>query len=204
MIRCYQTDQGPSPEVLRLLSSFSAEAYEQLRQLLSGAGLGLSPSELQGMICGMLAGDAQPRLDTWSAELLAESPDPAGLAPVRQIIEQLQARMVEQIDGQDLSLELLLPADAPAAARARALGEWCQGFLYGYGRSGRTSTAELSTEAREVLHDFEQIARVDTDEVRAGEADERALMELEEYVRMATLLIRTETAGGGSPPERPQ
>jgi uncharacterized protein YgfB (UPF0149 family) len=52
----------------------------------------------------------------------------------------------------------------------------------------------MSAEAREALHDFGQIAQLDTSGSDDHEGDEQSLMELEEYVRMTALMIRAETA----------
>lgn len=182
---------------------FDPESYEQLRQLLSGAGLVHSPAELHGTICGVMAGDAQPELGRWSTGLLGEAQDSTGLADLQHAIERLQNETLDQIDRQDFGLELLLPDDdALPTERSGALRDWCQGFLYGFGLSGRTSIADLSAEVREALRDFGEIARLNAAEVGAEESDQRALMELEEYIRVAALLIRTETAGRhGDPAE---
>ncbi len=175
------------------LSSIDAESYAEIHQLLHSTGLALSPAEVQGTICGMLCGGAGSLLDNWLIELSAEAENRAEVPALDQVLSRLRAQTVGQIDEDDLGLELLLPADdAPTAGRTIAVRDWCHGFLYGFGLSGRTSLADLSAEVREALHDFSEIARLDTAEVNGDETDEQALMELEEYIRMATLLIRTE------------
>jgi uncharacterized protein YgfB (UPF0149 family) len=181
--------------VLLLSSPPNSDTYFETHQLLQVAGLEISPAEMQGMVCGILAASAEPVLEKWASELLATVEDTAKVTAVQQVLEQLQAQAVDQIDEDDLRLQLMLPGDdAPVTDRSLALRDWCQGFLYGFGRSGRGSVADMSAEAREALHDFGQIAQLDTSGSDDHEGDEQSLMELEEYVRMTALMIRAETA----------
>ena len=56
---------------------------------------------------------------------------------------------------------LLLPTDdAPLADRAAALGQWCQGFLHGFGVNA--GGLELSTDAKEVLQEISEGERLFT------------------------------------------
>lgn len=184
-----------------LLSPLNSDNYFETQQLLQMAGLGISPAETQGMVCGILAANAEPVLEKWASELLATAEEKAKLSAVRQVLEQLQTQAVEQIDEDDLGLQLMLPGDdAPVKDRSLALRDWCQGFLYGFGRSGRSSIADLSAEAQEALHDFGEIAQLDTSGSDDDESAEQSLMELEEYVRMIALMIRTETVTSGRHP----
>lgn len=187
--------------VLLLSSALNSDNYLETQQLLQMAGLGISPAEVQGMVFGILGANAEPVLEQWASELLATVEDKAQVSGVRQVLEQLRAQAVEQIDEDDLRLQLMLPGDdAPVADRSLALRDWCQGFLYGFGRSGRSSIADMSTESREALHDFGEIAQLDTSGTDDDESDQQSLMELEEYVRMSALMIRTETATSGRHP----
>ena len=79
--------------------------------------------------------------------------------------------------------------DAPLSERAVALGQWCQGFLGGFGLTARDSA--LSAEAMEVLQDLASIAQVQSalEESEDGESD---YMEVMEYLRVAPLLLFTE------------
>jgi uncharacterized protein YgfB (UPF0149 family) len=47
-------------------------------------------------------------------------------------------------------------------------------------------------QTRELLNDFSEITRVDTDDVENSEANQAALIEIEEYLREGAMLIRDE------------
>ncbi|MCY1558840.1 hypothetical protein D9M68_958120 [compost metagenome] len=87
---------------------------------------------------------------------------------------------------------LLLPSDdAPLRERAAALGQWCQGFLGGFGLTARDSA--LSAEAMEVLQDLSAIAQVQN-ALEESEDGENDYMEVMEYLRVALLLLFSECA----------
>ena len=83
--------------------------------------------------------------------------------------------------------------DYPLEERAAALTGWCQGFLYGVGAV--SSTADWPGETGEILKDIMEFSRLDTEV--DGEDDENALMEINEYLRAAVLLITEELNDGG-------
>lgn len=66
------------------------------------------------------------------------------------------------------------------------MGQWCEGFLGGFGLVERSG--ELSEEADSALRDFAAIAQVQTD-LEESEANEVDYMEVMEYVRMAVLML---------------
>ena len=95
----------------------------------------------------------------------------------------------------------LLPGDdAPLAERAKALGQWCQGFLDGFGMV--VGNAPLSAEAMEVLQDLSAIAQVQSglEESEDGESD---YMEVMEYLRVAPLLLFAECGKPAAPAPKP-
>ena len=103
-----------------------------------------------------------------------------------------------ELTGADITVVLLLPTDdAPLAERAAALGEWCQGFLSGFGLTRRAYA--LSDEANEVLRDLAAIAQVQ-DALEESEDGESDYMEVMEYLRVAPLLLFSETKKADVPP----
>ena len=91
------------------------------------------------------------------------------------------------------TLALLLPEDVVVdSARLSAVRDWCQGFLFGFGLAGQSITAELSSQTRELLNDFTEFTRLDTDDVDNNEANQAALIEIEEYIREGVMVIRDE------------
>ena len=94
-------------------------------------------------------------------------------------------------EGLDFGFDLLLPPDErPVADRGPALIDWCRGFLGGFGVVPAPSQP-LSDEAEEALQDLAKIAGSDLD-YSESEADEEALSDVREYIRIATVLLYSE------------
>lgn len=176
--------------------------FRALQAGLSAAGALVSPSEAQGMAFGLVFARVKEAAVVWEYQLLCEV-EPAAAVPqsCRASLGELYAEVLRQTEAGELALRLCLPDadDASLAERATALRDWCGGFLFGIGLAGQSIHRELRDDAREVLRDLSEISKLDTAAVAAGEADEVALVELEEYVRVAALLVRDELqAGSGS------
>ena len=84
----------------------------------------------------------------------------------------LQEMVKDELTSDDMTVVLLLPTDdAPLPERAAALGEWCRGFLSGFGLARREYA--MSEEASEVLRDLAAISQVQDalEESEDGETD---------------------------------
>ncbi len=174
--------------------------YSAFAALLASSGQPVSPAELHGLLLGRSCAGAGFEVDPW----LADAAELLGAAPqdnVRQALIGLQEMVKGELTGDDMAVVLLLPSDeAPLADRAVALGQWCQGFLGGFGLTARD--AALSGEAVEVLQDLAAIAHVQSalEESEDGESD---YMEVMEYLRVAPLLLFTECAKAPAPTPKP-
>lgn len=169
----------------------SNSPYAAFAALLVSSGHSVSPAELHGLLLGRSCAGAGFEIDSWlvdAAELLGAEPQDT----VRQALIGLQEMVKNELAAHDVTLVLLLPSDeAPLAERAVALGQWCQGFLGGFGLTARDSA--LSGEAMEVLQDLSAISQVQNalEESEDGESD---YMEVMEYLRVAPLLLFSECA----------
>jgi hypothetical protein len=165
--------------------------YSAFAALLASSGHSVSPAELHGLLLGRSCAGAGFEIDPWltdAAELFGgEVQD-----NLRQALVGLQEMVKGELAGDDIALVLLLPGDdAPLAERAVAMGQWCQGFLAGFGLTARESA--LSAEAMEVLQDLAAIAQVQ-DALEESEDGENDYMEVTEYLRVAPLLLFSECA----------
>ncbi len=164
--------------------------HEELERRLNTLGLDTSAAESHGLCCGLLCAAAEAPEETLVATLLADA-DPADLL-VRDAGEALAAlarATREAIEGVGLGFEPLLPSDeAPIPRRARGLGDWCQGFLYGVGLAGVDDKA-LAADTREALRDLAAIAQVDDQDEEESEEAAEALEELAEFVWVAAMLL---------------
>ena len=168
--------------------------YEEIQQKLASANASIEAAEVHGVICGVIASDKMLP-ETWFEEVFDQA-EPGDL-----LVEEAKTRMhalykdtIEQIEGAGLGMQLLLPTDETSlSTRARAVTEWCQGFLYGVGLSGEQANRNLSPEAREALEDISALTRMDIatlGDVENLEEEEDALMEITEFLWVAAMLIR--------------
>lgn len=166
-------------------------AYSGFASLLSGSGFSTSPAELHGLLLGRSCAGAGFDAETWlmeACDLLGEPPKES----VCQALIGLQEMVRGELSGEDVTLVLLLPGDdVPLKERARALGQWCQGFLSGFGLTQRDRP--LSAESDEVLQDLVAIAQIES-ALEDSEDGENDYMEVMEYLRVAPLLLFTECA----------
>ncbi|MCY1530645.1 hypothetical protein D9M68_658410 [compost metagenome] len=169
----------------------SSSPYAAFAALLASSGQPVSPAELHGLLLGRSCAGAGFDIDSWlvdAAELLGSAPQDS----VRQALIGLQEMVKGELSGDEVTVVLLLPSDdAPLDERAAALGQWCQGFLGGFGLTARDSA--LSAEAMEVLQDLSAIAQVQN-ALEESEDGENDYMEVMEYLRVAPLLLFSECA----------
>ena len=180
--------------------SIPSSPYAAFAALLSSTGHSVSPAELHGLLLGRSCAGAGFDADAWlldAADLLGGEPQDN----VRQALIGLQEMVKGELCSEAITVVLLLPDDeTPLAQRAAALGQWCQGFLAGFGLTARDGA--LSAEAMEVLQDLSAIAQVQSalEESEDGESD---YMEVMEYLRVAPLLLFTECAKPVAPAAKP-
>lgn len=147
--------------------------------------LAASPAELHGALCGWLAGGGQGS-PAWVQQVLANDslPVPSPDSP----LETLREAAAEQIADRSFDFELLLPdAEASLAERSGALFDWCRSFLGAFGMAAGAQPP-LSEESREALADLARLAGAQAQD-EGDEEDEQALVEIEEFVRVAVLLL---------------
>lgn len=180
--------------------SIDKSPYAAFSALLATTGQDVSPAELHGLLLGRSCAGAGFDADPWLADaaglLGSQIPD-----NVREALIGLQEMVKGELAGGEVTVVLLLPSDeAPLAERATALGQWCQGFLGGFGLTAHD--APLSAEAMEVLQDLAAIAQVQSS-LEESEEGEGAYMEVMEYLRVAPLLLFTECAKPVEPASKP-
>lgn len=142
-------------------------------------------SQLHGALCGWLAGGGAGGRD-WLARVLA---DDAIAAPgAGTALDRLREATAAQLADRDFGFELLLPDEGESLeTRSGALFAFCQGLLGGFGLAAGEARA-LSEEGREALADIAKLAGA-TAQDDGDEEDEQALVELVEFVRVATMLL---------------
>lgn len=172
------------------LPSSDLPGLYEIEDAARAMGLGVGASELHGALCGWLAGGGNdsPR---WLAQVMAD--DTLTAPQADSALDRLRAASVAQMSDRDFGFDLLVPdADAPLVERSSALFDWCRGFLGGFGLAAGAEPP-LSEESSEALGDLARLAAASPQE-EGDEDDEAALAEIEEFVRVAALLLHGDCA----------
>lgn len=173
-------------------SDFS-DYYRDLDRCLAASELGPAAAEAHGMLCAMLCDGGPGTAESWIAELLGSTgaTDPSTQA-CRRSLRDLATRTHAGIADPHLGFTPLLPDDSmPLAERAEGLYDWSRGFLFGLGLAG-LDASRFSGPAREACDDFAAITHLDLQDLDDSEANEQALTELTEFVRVAAMLVYEE------------
>lgn len=161
--------------------------YAALAELLAASPLKPSPAESHGIYAGLMALGAPQARSRWLAELVPDQNAALGDA-LRALAEATDAGLADPSMG----FALLLPDEEQGLReRADALLDWIRGLLYGLGLAG-LNAERLSPPAREALADLLEVTRMDLDDLADDDADELALAEIVEFVRVAVMLLQSE------------
>lgn len=161
----------------------------EVEQACREAGLAMSASELHGGLCGWLAGGGADA--DWLAQVLVDATLPAPAEG--SALARLHAATRAQYEDREFGLVLLGPdEEASLAERSGALFDWCRGFVGAFGLAAG-SQPRLSGEGEEALADLARLAGA-TAQDDGDEEDEAALAEIEEFVRVAALLLHGDCA----------
>ena len=165
--------------------------WQQMHAALSPLQLSVSPAELHGALAGWIAGGGDAN-GGWLAKVLADD----GLAqPEDDTFKALRDATVASMEDRELNFHLLLPDDDAAVdVRGNALFDWCRAFLGGFGLAAGPNPP-LSEEGSEALEDLARLAMAEA-ESDGDEEDEAAFAEIEEFVRVAALLLHGDCALG--------
>ncbi|NNJ93004.1 MAG: UPF0149 family protein [Gammaproteobacteria bacterium] len=168
-----------------------SDAYQELQHKLTTANASADAAEVHGVICGVISSNQELPV-YWFGELFDQAEEGDLLvADCRSEVEGLYTNTIRQIEDAGLGMQLLLPDDENSlATRAQAVSQWCQGFLYGMGLSGDAFEQQLSDEAKEALEDIASFTRMDVGGIEESEEEEDALVEITEFIWVASMLIR--------------
>lgn len=166
--------------------------YDSLSAVLMRNNLTADAAEMQGLLCGMLAGGMSLSDRDWQAAIAdmfnAGEPLPD---EVNQALDALFNQLGQQMLDSDFALALLLPDDnAPINDRGAALINFVQGFMTGFGLH-QNDLSQCSDDVKEALEDFSEIVKME-ESMTEDEESEQALFEVQEYVRISSMLCFNE------------
>ncbi len=149
-----------------------------------------SASFLQGMLFGLRCAKPEMTVTGWVQCVLEEADAKSVKESFLKVLQEVFISSEEAVKGSGFELEMCLPEEGePLSVRALMLGQWCEGFVYGFGISGRPKK-EFSPEVQELFQDFTDIAAIDVMDLgEPTEQDESDFMQLVEFVRIGVLTI---------------
>jgi hypothetical protein len=144
-------------------------------------------AEAHGTLSGCLCAALGYRFEDWLLEILPEGrAQPLAAATLRELYTETAG----SLRAPDMEFDLLLPEDAQSIdARATALAQWCQGFLYGLGSGAAQDVGSLPGDVGEIVRDLTEISRVGVDIAQTEESNESAYAELVEFVRVSVQVV---------------
>ncbi len=162
--------------------------YERLGEALQHASLQPNASEAQGLFAGLLCSGAPSPEKIWLRELFG---DASPSAEDQRLLREVAQHTLKELRDEAFRFKPLAPEAGSLPVRAEALYDWVRGFLYGLGIGGM-DLKHLSDLAQEALDVLTEITRLDLNHLEPGEENERALMEVEEFLRVSVMLFFAE------------
>jgi len=167
--------------------------YHEFIASIAILALPLSGSELHGVMCGYLCAGANREGAAYLRAFITNANDVATIRGAALSLFGVFAVSQQQMEGFDFDFQLLLPdEESPLSERAQAFSEWCDGFVQGMTMAGVSEDQLQEDESQEALQHLVEFSQLDYHELKMSEDDEKALMEVSEYARMAVLRIHAD------------
>lgn len=166
--------------------------YQQDQLLLEKNELFIAPSEVHGVITGLLACG----LDIEDKEFLTILSDVFndGIAfngELKALFVGYYKTIAKELSDKELQFGLFLPdEDESLTDIANAVVAWISGYLLGFGLKQK-DYGQLSADVKEVIQDFTEINQLDT-HFEETEQDKQALFEVIQYICISVHLCFAE------------
>lgn len=178
-------------------------ACEDFEDSIAVFHLPISVSELHGVMCGYLCAGALHEGEMYLRALMVRQEKNSITREAARALFDVYEISRQQIVNLDFEFQLLLPNDdMMLCLRAQAFSEWCEGFTQGMTLAGIDYNQFEDDDSQEALQHLYEFADLDYQELDVTEDDEKALMEVSEYARMAVLRLSGDiqaNKSGGKP-----
>lgn len=163
--------------------------YDSFVESIAALMLESSASKLHGLMCGFLCAGADHHGEVYLRALSNNKRDTDSRNAVLSMFA-IYSISQQQINNFDFEFELLLPDDEePLITRAEAFSAWCSGFIEGLTIAGIEIDQFYEEDAQEAFQHIVEFSELDCESLDMDEDDERALMEVAEYTRMAVIRL---------------
>jgi len=157
----------------------------------------LGAAKVHGLLCAFMCAGTQRDTD-WVQAVLPGLSFGKGTS-AREALSEIFALYdfsYQKLHTMTFDFRMLLPnEDERLSVRAKAVSEWCEGFMSGFQLAGLKIGSHHSEDVQDALLHFSEFAALDYESITVSDEDEMAYLEVMEYVRMAVLMIYNEFAG---------
>ncbi len=166
--------------------------YQTFVDSIAELELPLSASELHGVLCGYLSAGANREGETYIRTLMTNKNDTSTRVAELSLFS-IYTVSQQQLSNLGFEFQLLLPNERESLfVRAQAFSEWCEGFTQGITMAGVDYNHLQDEDAQEAIQHLIEFSQLDCQSLQVDDEDERALMEVCEYARMAVLHIHSD------------
>ncbi|AWL29650.1 UPF0149 family protein [Acinetobacter defluvii] len=139
-----------------------------------------SPSELHGLLTGIVCVTEVPSRDEW-LQILSTIDIPKINEDALAILTEEAEDIAHALSEDELDYLPLLPDDEHSLAeRVQALADWCAGVVLGFG----LASGHIRSDEQELIESLQDVASVEFDETDDDEEGEESYLELYEFVRL--------------------
>ncbi len=146
-----------------------------------------SPSELHGILTGIICVTQAPSEQEWAA-ILETLQIPALSDAALQLLTEEAEDIAAAIHDDALDYLPMLPDDQhPLSERVDALADWCAGVVLGFG----LASGHLRSDEAEWIEHLQDVASVEFEDSDDDEEGEESFNELYEFVRLIPISLST-------------
>ena len=173
----------------------NGELVEKFERVLRQYNHELSAAEFHGTLAGLVcAGHSDRNIDQWQTLMVADRK----ARPLLDAMRDLMALTERALESPAFSFQPIFCSGTSLPERTHALGDWCRGFSLGIGWNDTNTVTSLGQDTTEALSDIAHIALAEPG-TGPPETEEKALVELEEYLRVIVQLIYEENCSSQLP-----
>ena len=139
-----------------------------------------SPSELHGLLTGIVCVTQAPTSEQWSQILNTLNVPTLSVEALESLTDEADD-VANALSDDDLDYLPMLPDDNHGLAeRVQALADWCAGVVLGFG----LASGNIRAEEQELIEHLQDVAAVEFEDSDNDEEGEESYQELYEFVRL--------------------
>jgi uncharacterized protein len=168
--------------------------FAEVSTLLVQANTKTEPSEVHGIICGLVCSGTHLDGKSWLEHVLGQT-NLDEWSGSKAFLIRLYDQISQQFNGIEFKFNMLLPDSSHSLAeRTLALTQWCKGFLSGLYVAGFDPDQIQNENNMDALYRFSELAQLDPGQIENTNEDVLTFEDLTEFVRKAVWSLYIERA----------